>query len=729
MEVLGFRLLSSLPESSSWVAVHGHHNHWLVLLAFLVACAGSYIPLTLAERVALLQRPSIRALMMFTGGLCLAGGIWSMHFIGMLALEVPLAISFDLPTTALSLLLALLASVLAMYHLSHPNPTLGRQIGAACIIGLGITSMHYCGMASIKTQATLYYHGGLLIASLLVAISASLGAILLAQYLQRHAHHTKPWMKYLAVAVMGGAITSMHFTGMAALYFIVPEAELVTEQRQENALLISLLVATLTLLIISLGQGVAWINRRLDKNERDLHQVQTLLSKLDQAKAALESIANMDPLTELLNRRGFAQDFAHFLEYHRSRRKSLAVMFLDIDHFKRINDSLGHAVGDQLLAQAAQRLRDALREQDLIARFGGDEFCIVASLDQCDVAQAKKLANRLLDKMKEPFNLSGRQMVITLSIGISIFEADGNTADELLKNADLALYQAKDAGRNTIRFFEHGLTEQVSQQLRLEQDLHQALTHDKELEIFYQPIVDSHTGTICKLEALIRWHHPEYGFLTPDRFIGIAEANGFIQELDTWVLRRACRDMHYLEQHGFADVKIAVNCSPLNLSNQYLSEHIAEVLTLTHTSAQKLILEVTESALVSNLGRAAVKFAELRSLGLSLSLDDFGTGYSSLAYLKRLPLDTLKIDRSFVQDLEKSAQDQEVVKAIIIMAHALNLTVVAEGVETIEQMRILTEQQCDCLQGYLFSKPLPLNELLAQFPTPERAHMRIQLAR
>ena len=458
-----------------------------------------------------------------------------------------------------------------------------------------------------------------------------------------------------------------------------------------------------------------------------MHQVQSLLSKLDQAKAALESIANMDPLTELLNRRGFAHDFAHFLEYHRSRRKSLAVLFLDIDHFKRINDSLGHAVGDQLLAQTAQRLRDALREQDLIARFGGDEFCIVASLDQPDPTHAKKLATRLIELMKEPFNLSGRRLVITLSIGISIFETDGTTTDELLRNADLALYQAKDAGRNTIRFFEHGLTEHVSQQLRLEQDLHQALLRDDELELFYQPIVESASGKICKLEALVRWHHPEYGLLSPDQFITLAEANGFIQELDTWVLRRACRDMQYLEKHGFAGIKIAVNCSPLNLSNQYLSEHIAEVLTLTHTSADKLILEVTESALVSNLGRAAVKFAELRSLGLSLSLDDFGTGYSSLAYLKRLPLDTLKIDRSFVQDLEKSVQDQEIVNAIIIMAHALRLTVVAEGVETVEQMQILSAQKCDFLQGFLFSKPLPLQELLAQFPTPERAIMRLQI--
>ena len=728
MEWIGLRLISSLPESANLIEVHGHHDMWLVLLAFIVACAGSYIPLTLAERVAQIQRPSMRMLVLFTGGLCLAGGIWSMHFIGMLALKVPISIEYDLSITALSLLLALAASVLAMYHLSHPKPTLYRQVGAAVLIGLGISSMHYCGMASIISEAELYYHPWLLLASLVIAVVASLGAIWLAQYLQRHTQDAKPWMRYAAVLVMGAAITSMHFTGMAALYIMVPDGLQLNAARNDNALLMSVLVAALALIIISLGQAVAWINRRLDNNERDLHQVQTLLSKLDQAKAALESIANMDPLTELLNRRGFAHDFSHFLEYHRAQRKSLAVMFLDIDHFKRINDSLGHAVGDQLLAQCAQRLRDTLREQDLIARFGGDEFCIVASLDQKDATQARKLAARLLEKMKEPFNLSGRRLVITLSIGISLFENDGHTAEELLKNADLALYQAKDAGRNTIRFFEHGLTERVSQQLRLEQDLHQALKHEHELELFYQPIIDARTGRICKLEALIRWHHPEYGLLAPDQFIGIAETNGFIQELDTWVLRRACRDLAFLQQKGHQDVKVAVNCSPLNLSNQHLSEHIAEVLTSTHTQAAMLELEVTESALVSNLGRAAIKFAELRNLGLSLSLDDFGTGYSSLAYLKRLPLDTLKIDRSFVQDLEKSAQDQEIVNAIIIMAHALRLTVVAEGVETLEQMRLLTEQNCDYLQGYLFSKPLPLTELLEQFPTLERAHLRIHIA-
>lgn len=720
MDVLGLRLLSSLPNPSTYLAVHGEHHHGLVLLAYFVACAGSYIPLTLSENITHEKRRNMRCLLMLTGALCLAGGIWSMHFISMLALNLPISVHYELNTTVLSLALALAAAMLAMYSLVQKKTSWQHQFSSAFIIGSGITAMHYCGMASVISSAQMYYHGGLLLLSWAIAISASFAALLLVRVFSQPDRRPRHWVKVASALIMGLAITSMHFTGMAALHMIVPTHTSLDPNLQTNALQLSLLVATLTLLIICFGQSVAWFNHRLGDKERDLNRVHHLLNKLDMAHASLEAVAHIDDLTQLLNRRGFSRDFAEKLAQHRQQNSSLAVMFLDIDHFKRINDSLGHAIGDQLLCQVADRLRKSVRAPDLIARFGGDEFCIVISLENRGIETARWLSKRLLDSMKKPFILAGHQLVVTLSIGISLFDKDGDCADELLKCADMALYQSKGAGRNTATFFDACLTRRVSEELRLEQDLRRALSTNQGLELYYQPIIDRLNGNIYKLEVLVRWHHLEYGFLSPDRFIAIAENNGFIHLLDGWVLRQACLDLKVLQEHGYSGVRLAINCSPLNFGNQQLIQGIAEVLEETRTDATLLELEITESALLNNLERATETFNGIRQLGLSLSLDDFGTGYSSLAYLRRLPLDTLKIDRSFVQGMEHSSQAQDIVKAIISMAHSLRLKVVAEGVETSEQYALLNTLDCDYLQGYLFSKPLSLQRLLEHFPHHEQ---------
>ncbi|NQD93855.1 EAL domain-containing protein, partial [Pseudomonas sp. CrR25] len=281
----------------------------------------------------------------------------------------------------------------------------------------------------------------------------------------------------------------------------------------------------------------------------------------------------------------------------------------------------------------------------------------------------------------------------------------------LLKHADLALYQSKGSGRNNMQFFSAPLKAKASFELQLEEELRNALHLDQDLLLFYQPILDVHSGKPNKLEALVRWQHPEHGLLSPDRFIGIAEANGFIAELDAWVLRRACRDLALLGDSGYNQLKVAVNCSALNLGREELVQEVRDALHSTGVSPQRLELEVTENALMGNINRAVGLLQQIRELGVSLSIDDFGTGYSSLAYLKRLPLDTLKIDRSFIQDVPSSHQDMEIIQAIIGMAHTLHLKVVAEGVETPQQLEFLQEHGCDFVQGYLLSRPLPLAQL------------------
>ncbi|WP_277372258.1 EAL domain-containing protein [Pseudomonas sp. AA-38] len=713
MEGLSIRFLGDLPATGQ-LLLECRHDPWLVLLSYVIATIGSLCTLNITKQLDYMQRRSMRVTWVLVGALCLAGGIWSMHFIGMLAFQAPVAIRYDLPTTLFSLLVALAAALLALTCMAQARPGLHRQVLAACIIGSGIAAMHYSGMAAIRSPAETYYHGGLFALSIVIAIAASFAALLLAEYFRSSMQRHQRWLKYSAALVMGAAITSMHYTGMASMHLVVPDGTPLLMRRADNSLQLVLSVASITLLILSLSLIATWIGRKLDDKERDLQRVNALLAQLDNARASLEQVAHFDPLTELLNRRGFNRVFAAALEEHAVTGRNLAVMFLDIDHFKRINDTLGHDSGDELLRVVALRIRGALRERDIIARFGGDEFCVVASLDS-DIAP-RVLATRLLEQMKEPIFLSGRKLVMTTSIGISLFPQDGNSPDELLKHADLALYQSKGSGRNAMHFFNPHLRQKASFELQLEEDLRQCLQQGNELLLYYQPIVDLNSGELAKLEALVRWKHPQHGLLTPDRFISIAEANGFIAQLDDWVMQQACHDLNYLNQMGYPQLKVAVNCSALNLANDHLPDRIEQILRDTHCPGQRLEMEVTESALLSNINRAINLLERIRGLGVSLSIDDFGTGYSSLAYLRRLPLDTLKIDRCFIQDVVTSNQDREIVHAIIAMAQALHLKVVAEGVETTEQLAFLRERGCDQVQGYLFSKPLPLAEIVAQFP-------------
>ncbi|MGG2396722.1 putative bifunctional diguanylate cyclase/phosphodiesterase [Pseudomonas sp. SH1-B] len=722
MEGLSIRFLADLPVQGQ-LLLDCSHDLGLVLLSYVIATIGSFSTLTISKHLEQVQRRSMRLIWGMVGGLCLAGGIWSMHFIGMLAFHAPVGIHYDLATTALSLLVALGAALLAIYYMALPQPGFSRQLLAAVIIGLGITAMHYSGMAAIRSPAQAYYHGGLFSLSIVIAISASFAALLIDRYVRLGSARQQHWMRIFAALVMGAAIATMHYTGMAALNLVVPEGTPLQLRSADNSMQLVLIVASITLLILGLSLAAAWIGRKLEDKDRDLQRVNSLLVQLDQAKASLEQAAHFDPLTELLNRRGFNRVFAATLEEHAVTHRSLAVMFLDVDHFKRINDSLGHDAGDELLRVVAQRIRLALRERDIIARFGGDEFCVVASLDSN--ADPRALANRMLEQMKEPICLNGRKIVMTNSIGISLFPQDGNSADELLKHADLALYQSKGSGRNVVHFFNPHLKQKASFELQLEEDLRQTLQQDNGLLLYYQPIIDLHSGELNKLEALVRWQHPQHGLLTPERFIAIAEANGFIDQLDNWVMRRACLDLNHLEHMGYAGLKIAVNCSALNLGTDQLPGRIEQLLRSTHCPAQCLELEVTESALLSNINRAISLLESIRALGVSLSIDDFGTGYSSLAYLRRLPLDTLKIDRSFIQDVVNSSQDREIVHAIIAMAHALHLKVVAEGVETQEQLAFLQQRDCDQVQGYLFSKPLPLAEIVTLFPPHYRPLERV----
>ncbi|WP_085748194.1 bifunctional diguanylate cyclase/phosphodiesterase [Pseudomonas sp. R45(2017)] len=709
MEWLGLQFVAEQPESGQ-VILNCTHNPLLVLVAYLVACAASFATLDMAERVVHAEEPGSQRLWRWIGATCLAGGIWAMHFISMLAFQAPIDIQYDLPVTLFSLVIALLASWLAMHTLSHPQPSLLQYLKTAIVIGLGIAGMHYVGMAAIESAATAYYEPILFVSSIVIAIGASFAALWVAGYLREGSGLHIQMLKYVAALILGAGILSMHFTGMAALQLVLPEGQSPTLASQTSHLQLGLTVALITLLILGSAISAALADKKLQNKEHDLRRVNALLSQLDQARMSLQHVANYDALTNLINRRGFNQIFAEKLSQKSSEGGMLAVMFLDIDHFKRINDSLGHDAGDELLKVIAQHIKGSVRShEDVVARFGGDEFCILIGLR--DREEARNLAQRIMLKMKEPIELAGRRMVMTTSIGISLFPEDGSTCDELLKHADLALYQSKGAGRNGVHFFDSNLKNRASLELQLEEELRHALRQENGLLLYYQPIFELKTGKVTKLEALIRWQHPVHGLLTPDRFIAIAENNGLIAELDNWVLRKACEDLGELSRHGCEDLKIAWNCSPLNLAREELANEIEHALRSAGVAPERLELEVTENALMGNIANTLVLLRQIRALGVSLSIDDFGTGYSSLAYLKRLPLNTLKVDRSFILDIPKASADMEIVQAIIVMAHTLHLQVVTEGVESLEQYEFLERSGCDFIQGYLLSRPVPLAEL------------------
>ncbi|MDX5370939.1 MAG: EAL domain-containing protein [Pseudomonadaceae bacterium] len=440
------------------------------------------------------------------------------------------------------------------------------------------------------------------------------------------------------------------------------------------------------------------------------------ISSLKLAQDRLDYQAHHDPLTGLPNRLLFESRLETALNDARNDQQRGAVLFLDLDRFKHINDSLGHPVGDQLLKAIAQRLREQLRDIDTVARLGGDEFIVLLpGLHQ--PRDAERVASKLLACFNAPFQADGHEFFISASIGISLFPEDGNDVATLVKNADAAMYSSKAKGRNRIEFYTRNLTFQATERMTLELELRRAIERD-ELLLYYQPKLCLHSGELVGAEALIRWHHPVFGEIPPDRFIPLAEENGMILQLGDWVLQEACRQMRAWQDNHAPFGPLSVNLSGSQLRQPQLAERIAGALDDFGLTADKLQLEITESFIMTQAEEALLILHRLKELGLQLAIDDFGTGYSSLSYLKRLPLDILKIDKSFVRGLPGDPDDAAITRAIIALGRSLQMTVIAEGVETKAQEIFLTSEGCAQIQGYVVSRPLNAEAFAANFLGP-----------
>lgn len=451
-----------------------------------------------------------------------------------------------------------------------------------------------------------------------------------------------------------------------------------------------------------ISQLSSGINRMLEK-------INELFRGLNNNIQDMEYLAYYDQLTGLQNRLLFKEQLRTALISAEREQQSLALLYLDLDHFKDINDSLGHEAGDQLLIEVGKRLRRCLRDADSVARLGGDEFSVLLRHVR-DERDASEVANKIIAVLAQPIRVSSQEVLVGASIGITLAPSDSNRLDELMKNADLAMYQAKSQGRNIYQFYTSEMNRKVDLRLRLERDLRRALEY-QQFELDYQCQMQVSTGRIVGFEGLLRWNHPQLGRVGPDEFIPLAEECGLIVPIGKWVLRSACLQARRLQQAGFDAVKVSINISARQLNDAHFVSDFEQIVAETRAEPGSLVLEVTESTLMADTRVALEHLRAVRALGVGLAIDDFGTGYSSLSYLKRLPVNSLKVDRSFVQDLPDDEEDRAITSLIVAMARSLNYQVIVEGVESSPQLDFLRQCGCDFAQGFYFSRPVSAEQV------------------
>ncbi len=609
----------------------------------------------------------------------------------MLAFKPGLAISYDLTDTGWSLVIAVVGACLGFRVALSRLPAVRRVVGGATLLTASIGGMHYVGVAAMRLQGrftldhqqvALSLVASWVLAAAALAVLSGIGSfprrVLLSQV--------------LLTVLLSLAICLLHFAGMSAMTLhlgLGPAVHGAVLGSQTLAIAVG--SASVALLLISLSVSV--MDRHLSQRSA-------------REEVRLREIAHHDALTGVANRVLLDLELARVLQQAQGNGSSAAILCLDLDRFKAINDLLGHAAGDKLLVATARRISGLLRRGDVLARLGADEFAILLA-EAGDGAHYVAVAERIAAAISEPFFVDDQRMSIGASIGVAIYPEDGPTGEELLRRADIALHRAKEEGRGGMRLFAPDMDLELQQRRTLERDLQVAIGEEA-LEVYYQPLVACGGGEVEGYEALLRWQHPTRGMVPPSQFIPIAEESGLIIPLGRWVLDQACRTASRWE----TPLRMAVNLSPTQFKQGNLVGQIASALAENGLAASRLELEVTEGVLIDNPARAVAILSELRALGVRVSLDDFGTGFSSLSYLRVFPLDKIKIDRSFITNLGRDAKSAAIVRSIVMLAHSLDLSVTAEGVETTEQLAILQAQACNQVQGYLFGRPARLTDLV-----------------
>ncbi|WP_193091305.1 putative bifunctional diguanylate cyclase/phosphodiesterase [Halomonas colorata] len=685
--------------------MHEHHASYsftLVALSLGIATIASFTALDLAGRVRA-SKGVARHLWLLGGAFAMGTGIWAMHFIGMLAMEMAASIAYDIALTLLSLIAAILSSALALAIVQTGRLSSLRLALGSLVMGSGICLMHYVGMTAMQTQGSLRYQPSLFLLSVVIAISASALALWLAFQLNPTSIRRPPlWQRGLAALVMAVGISGMHYTGMVAA--IYPENGMLLADGGLSTYPLAITVALVSTCIMLAALMISLFDAHMSSRNAQL------ATSLREANLELKHMVYRDALTQLPNRLLLEEKLDTQLA---ARLPVFALFFVDLDRFKHVNDSLGHHIGDKLIQQAAARLQAAVRDIDTVARVGGDEFMVLSG-DNTSREEAASLTKRIVSTLDKSFLIASSVVKVSSSVGISLYPEHGQDKHELMIHADAAMYSAKRMGRNTFQFYEPDMASQEERSLQVERRLRLALGTES-LSLAYQPKVDVKTGRITGVEALLRWYDDELGNVTPDEIIPLAEDTGLIWPIGEWVLNTACRYAKAWEDSTGQALPMAVNISAMQLDNRHFVDMVKRVLNETSLPPNRLELELTESALVLNPDSALDTLNELSDLGVALSIDDFGTGYSNLAQLRRFPIKRLKIDRTFMSDAVTNLQDAAIVKAVVALAHSLDLQVVAEGIENEEQLDLIRQLKSHEYQGYLCSKALTGEELTSFF--------------
>jgi len=675
------------------------HNLWLVLLAAIVCVAGSFVTMRLLER-ALRTEGAQRSGWIFQTASAAGSSVWCTHFIAILAYDPGAPVSFDPLLTVGSLAVAICGFFIGFWIAVKSTRRWTTIVGGA-VIGSTISAMHYVGMAAYHISGIIEWNAAYIATSVACSILLAIASLCAALWMDR------TYSLYVATVGLVLAIVSLHFTGMAAVS-VTPLATEVTDGVIFQAMAVA--VAGVSLFVV--GTGVA--SHMIDSQART------------ENTRRLRYMALNDPLTALPNRTSFGDYLdAELIRAEKDGRR-LAVMGIDLNRFKEINDLRGHSAGDQALKIIAQRLKRCCKGGEFVARIGGDEFAAVKNFS--DQEQLLDFLARLEEALFQPIQVEDFTAQAGASIGVAVFPEDGTTARTLLGNADFAMYRAKADPTEAVCFYESKLDEAARERQILARELRRAIELEQ-FELHFQVQVTVTDATICGYEVLLRWNHPERGMVPPMEFIPIAEESGAIIEIGEWVLRAACRRAaSWKEPH-----KIAVNLSAVQLKQSELPKLIHQILIETGLPPARLELEITESSIISDKIRALHILRQIKALGVTIALDDFGTGYSSLDTLRSFPFDKIKLDRLFMTEVESNPQSKAIVRAVLALGKSLDVPILAEGVETEDQLEILRREGCDEAQGYLLGRPGPHDKIFPsdgvqlepQAAAPARASKRV----
>lgn len=675
------------------------HVSWdpvLIGISFVVAFIASFIALDSAGKVAISSRRE-STFWRLSGGATLGMGIWSMHFIGMLAMKMSMPINYHFSLTAFSFLIALISATLAI-NIAISGQTLStrRLIVATSLLSTGVVTMHYVGMVAIVEHVAIRWKFSLILLSVVIAIIASGIGLWLAFHLRQNTRRALI-NRLIAALVMALAIASMHYTGMGAATFTHFGH---TAHDGLSTLELSIWVCAVTLVILGLMLVISMVDSQL--------RTSRLADNLHQLNCQLEHQVHFDALTGLANRTQIDACLQTCLRHSKLHQQHFALVFIDLDRFKIVNDTWGHHIGDQLLIASTQRIYSCLDDTMTLARLGGDEFILLVPNSNREAISV--LMTRIASAVKEPFTLFGHTIRVSLSAGSSLYPEHGSTLHELKVKADTAMYHVKQAGRNGWAIYSPEMEAIADTPPTFLQELSQALERNQ-FELWYQPKYTAGDHSLTGFEALLRWHHPERGILLPAEFLPALEETGLIIPVGTWVLQQSCRQLYQWKSQGHTEWSLAVNLSPAQFEQPDIVDIVCNALAQYQLSPAHLTLELTESTALKNLKRSVEVLNAFADLGITVSIDDFGTGYSNILMLKSLPARELKIDRIFVKDISENSKNTKIVSTIIDIAHSMNMCVVAEGIETQEQETLLTQMGCGVLQGFLYAKPLPAHKI------------------